>query len=148
MEISSDLIRSICNNWSDGRIKLFLAYHSLRFRNEKIALFQYGTYIPIEVKGVFKKNIFSFGRYYQNNWVIIIIPRFITQITQSLVLPVSAINFNKTVLILPNKSPLHWKNILTNEVIYSEIKNKINKLSVQKIFCNFPVGLLFGSSTN
>jgi hypothetical protein len=43
----------LLDNWSDGRIKLFLTHRLLTFRRENPELFRYGSYRPLGLTGEF-----------------------------------------------------------------------------------------------
>ena len=54
----------LLDNWSDGRIKLFLTHRLLTFRREKGELFQRGGYQPLSLTGEFADCCVAFAR----NW--------------------------------------------------------------------------------
>ena len=52
----------LLDNWSDGRIKLFLTHRLLTFRREKAELFQRGSYEPLSLTGEFADCCVAFAR--------------------------------------------------------------------------------------
>ena len=66
--------------WPDGRIKMFLTQHILRFRREHAHLFQRGEYLPVQAAGTFAESCISFLRRFGDNWIVVIAPRLSSRI--------------------------------------------------------------------
>jgi malto-oligosyltrehalose synthase/4-alpha-glucanotransferase len=119
-------------------IKLWLTHRLLRSRKENPALFSFGDYIPLSIKGNFKNNVMAFARHYKDVWHITIIPLFLSSFEEhgNLVSP-QDIDWKSTKVILPDKAPSDWINVFTGRP-YSTGQ----ELSVHEIFETSPVGIL------
>ncbi|MFA5385134.1 MAG: malto-oligosyltrehalose synthase [Eubacteriales bacterium] len=127
-------VKNLFKNWEDGRIKLFLTYKALNFRKTHNDLFERGDYLPLECTGKGLKHVCSFARHMTGRWIISAVVR----------LPASSIKGNgenqsrnhdedagfmrsepptgkavwgKSALILPDRAPDSWENVLTGEKI-------------------------------
>ncbi|MBN2365253.1 MAG: malto-oligosyltrehalose synthase, partial [Calditrichaeota bacterium] len=116
---SKDKIRCIndlFDSWTDGRIKMFLIRQLLHARREYHQLFQKGNYIPLEFKGSCRRHVKAFARQFENNVVIVAVPRFFTELIPEKSLPLAESVWNNTHLILPLQ--LHSiRNLITGEQI-------------------------------
>ena len=65
----------LLQNWTDGRIKLFLTHKLLRFRREHQDLFLKGNYVPLGVTGAHAESCVAFAREHEGAWLIVIAPR-------------------------------------------------------------------------
>ena len=66
--------------WPDGRIKMFLTQHVLRFRREHTDLFQCSEYLPLSGSGAFAECCVSFLRHLGDKWVLLIAPRLSSRV--------------------------------------------------------------------
>lgn len=77
-------------------------------------VFEKGAYIPLQTQGAKKDHIIAFARSYKHNWVVALVPRFVSgliQEDQSL----SRAPWEDTRIILPPEAPRFWKQVLTGE---------------------------------
>ncbi len=139
-----EILKDLASNWPDGRIKLFLTSQTLQFRQQNASIFQHGRYIPLQVTGQHKMNIFSFCRYYRKNWLITVTPRFTSRMTRASKFPLGKKIWADTELLIPASAPIQWKNFYTNEIISVNNAGGIKALPISKIFNQFPVALLIG----
>ncbi len=65
----------LLGNWTDGRIKLFLTYRLLVFRGEHPALFQRGSYLPLNLTGEFADCCVAFAREFEGQHMVVLAPR-------------------------------------------------------------------------
>src|SRR5262249_31337898 len=70
----------LMQTWFDGRIKMFLTKHILRFRREHADLFERGEYLPLQTSGTFAESCISFARRLDRDWIVIIAPRLTSRI--------------------------------------------------------------------
>jgi (1->4)-alpha-D-glucan 1-alpha-D-glucosylmutase len=70
----------LMQSWPDGRIKLFLIQHVLRFRREHADLFHLGEYLPLRADGIFAECCVSFGRRLRDKWIVVIAPRLSSRV--------------------------------------------------------------------
>jgi (1->4)-alpha-D-glucan 1-alpha-D-glucosylmutase len=72
--------KELLENWSDGRIKLFLTQGLLRFRRDHPDLFQQGSYLPLPATGAQSDCVVSFARELDGRWLIVIAPRLSSRV--------------------------------------------------------------------
>lgn len=70
----------LLQNWPDGRIKLFLTQGLLRFRRDHGALFEQGTYLPLNVSGTFADCCVAFAREHEGDWIAVVVPRLSSRV--------------------------------------------------------------------
>jgi (1->4)-alpha-D-glucan 1-alpha-D-glucosylmutase len=142
----SPLWKRMIADSADGRIKLFLIQAVLRARRERALLFQRGTYVPLEVLGSRKEHCFAYYRCYEEQELIVLVPRM----TQSLVqvqnqAPVGSAVWRDTAIVLPeNTQALTWISGLTHSTIEAvPISSTSTTLPVGELLAELPVGLYF-----
>ena len=92
----------LMQTWLDGRIKMFLTQHILRFRREHADLFQRGEYLPLNANGTFAECCISFVRRFGDNWILVIAPRLSSHVGFP---PIGGL-WKDTVIELPEKLSL------------------------------------------
>ena len=70
----------LLDNWSDGRIKLFLTHRLLTFRREKAELFQRGGYKPLSLTGDFADCCVAFARQTGDQTIVVLAPRLSSRV--------------------------------------------------------------------
>ncbi|MBI5642210.1 MAG: malto-oligosyltrehalose synthase [Deltaproteobacteria bacterium] len=124
----------------DGKVKLFTIYMALKARRDRAELFDYGSYIPLETKGAFQKNIFSFARERNGARMVTAAPRFLSMLAKEDVLPVGDV-WGDTEILLPNSlSGAPWRDAFTG----NEITGR--SLKAGEVFSDFPVALLLNGN--
>jgi (1->4)-alpha-D-glucan 1-alpha-D-glucosylmutase len=78
--LSSASPGELMQTWRDGRIKIFLTKHILRFRREHADLFESGEYLPLQTRGTFAESCVSFVRRRGENWIAVIAPRLSSRV--------------------------------------------------------------------
>ena len=76
------LIRDLLSTREDGRIKLFLIYRALKARNAGREIFREGAYLPLESGGRFRHHVIPFARRHEQQWAMVIVPRFLSRLVQ------------------------------------------------------------------
>jgi malto-oligosyltrehalose synthase len=138
----SVMIRELMRKAFDGRIKLWMTHRLLQARRKNPDLFSLGRYLPLEVQGKFRNNILAFARNNGNDWFITVVPLLTTQLHSDLQSEyVSKIPWEDTRLLLPEKAPVQWTNILSGRVL--EVNGE---LPVGALFTDAATGLLEGRS--
>ncbi len=132
-------LQKLLSNPSDGKIKLYLTYKSLQVRNDNLKIFNEGNFIPVETGGEFKDNLIVFTRSIDGKSIITIAPRFLTQLVKENELPLGTNIWKDTYIKTGTINSSLLNNLITGEVF-----ERKDKLSVGKIFENFPYGLLSG----
>jgi (1->4)-alpha-D-glucan 1-alpha-D-glucosylmutase len=80
--LSQDLL-GLLERWEDGAVKLFVTAALLRLRRRFPELLLEGQYVPLELQGVFADHLVAFARQYQDQRLIVIVPRLTTAFMQS-----------------------------------------------------------------
>ena len=70
----------LLDNWSDGRIKLFLTHRLLTFRRENPELFRDGSYLPLGLTGEFADCCIAFAREWEGKSIVVLAPRLSSRI--------------------------------------------------------------------
>jgi (1->4)-alpha-D-glucan 1-alpha-D-glucosylmutase len=135
--IKISYLQDLLLNPANGKVKMFITYKALHVRNENLQVFNNGNFIPLEVKGKFKNNIIAFARKFEENFVITVAPRFLTNIVKENELPVGNNYWGDTYINLSNFNSQAFKNNFTGE----EFTNK-DKVFIGEIFKNFPFALI------
>ncbi|MFW6140745.1 MAG: malto-oligosyltrehalose synthase [Acidobacteriota bacterium] len=103
--------------WKDresGRIKMYLIWKTLQVRKKFHLVFQKGEYLPLQISGAKKNHIMAFARRYRDNWILVIVPRFVSGLireNQSL----AQAAWQDTRAVLPPEAPQVWEQVLTGE---------------------------------
>ena len=133
------LLQDLFSTKEDGKIKLFLIYRALKARRRHREIFREGAYLPLESTGRFRSHVIAFARKYQQQWAVVIAPRFLSRLVQEGELPLGREVWQDTEVIVPDGSPEEWQNPLTSEVLTAR-----NSLPVGDVLLRFPVALLMG----
>lgn len=129
------LVKELIATKETGKIKLFLTHQLLKARKNYSEIFLNGNYQPIEITGKHRNHIIAFARNYEDQILVAIAPRFLTEIIQPGHLPLGREIWQDTSLKLAHKN---WHNLIDNQTIVGK------NLTVGKILENFPVALLIG----
>ncbi len=131
------LLQTLLAQRQDGRIKLFLVHQVLQARQRWSALFQDGSYVPLDAVGVRSPNVVAFGRRLGDQWAIAVVPRFVTELVSPGCDPLTEAVWQDTQIVLPEGLPRTWKNVLTQEAIAGT-----ETLAIADALRQFPVALL------
>ncbi|MBI5250568.1 MAG: malto-oligosyltrehalose synthase [Desulfomonile tiedjei] len=131
------LIQDLLSTIEDGKIKLFLIYRALIARKTNRETFREGAFLPLETAGRFRGHVIAFARKHEQQWAVVIAPRFLSHLVQEGVFPLGREVWQDTEVIMPDRSPSEWRNALTNEVLSAG-----NALPVGDALLSFPVALL------
>lgn len=100
----------LLRGWRDGGIKRRLTMELLRFRRDRLALFQQGDYEPLAASGRFAEKVLAFRRKHGNESLLVVVPR----LTAALGAPPVGLAWEDTSLALPaSRQP--WRDVLTGE---------------------------------
>ena len=134
VDLSSKII-----NWKTGAIKQHVIATSLLFRKKHFGLFNEGSYIPLKISGPRTVHLVAFMRSYQNQAVIVIVPRLTHAFTEGgKGLAFTSGHWEGTFVQLPTLINGEIHDVLTGQRyhVYS------GKIDVAKIFTQLPVALL------
>ncbi len=124
-----------------GKMKLFLTASILNFRQKHQDIFRRGNYLPLQTKGVRERNLVTFAREFEQEAVIVVVPRLIyNAISEESPIPLGENVWQDTGVILPDKySNCIWKDILTAQ----EFESRESVLYAGKILNTLPVAVLY-----
>jgi len=128
---------------NDGRLKLYLVWNALRFRQQYSDLFQNGEYLPIAVEGVKANHVVAFARKSKNTTALIVVPRQIAGLlSDSGSPPIGPQIWQDTHLVLPFRSGSEkYRNAFTGEVLEVLGHDGNALIDVSAIMAKFPVAL-------
>ncbi len=79
---ASQTLRSLASNWGND-LKQFCVMQLLRARRECAELFSSGDYQPLQTSGERSNHVIAFCRRFQDQFVVVVVPRLSYQLTQS-----------------------------------------------------------------
>jgi len=127
----------------DGSIKLYLTQRTLFIRNSDPALFQQGSYIPLEVRGNKANHVCAFAREYEGRMAIVTAPRLCaTLLGDTFEAPCADELWEDTELEIPRLAAPCVHNAFTGECIMARGNGSEPRLALGGILRDFPVGLL------
>jgi len=132
------LIGQLLKSWEDGRVKLYLTYKALNFRQSHKELFRDGDYLPLEIRGQRREHVCALGRHKAGRWALVAVPRLLTGLISAGALPLGEPVWGDDLLVLPRSATHEWLNVLTGETISGAAKG----LPLSRVFSLFPVALL------
>ncbi|MCD4781329.1 MAG: malto-oligosyltrehalose synthase [Candidatus Omnitrophica bacterium] len=136
----NDMDLLLCDLWQsrqDGRIKLFLIHQILQCRRQQEELFLDGTYHPLTVKGTHEDCLVAFYRKRKNTVVLVIAPRFFTEIVKTDESPTGENVWGETFIECPQELVGRGFNAITRKTF--DIMPDLNVGHVLKVF---PVAIL------
>ncbi len=134
------LVQDLLATKEDGKIKLFLIYRALRAKKAHRELYRSGAYLPLESVGRFRNHVIAFAWRYQQQWALVIAPRFLSHLIQEGDFPLGRQVWQDTQVIMPDGASAAWQNVITGEIL-----SVGQTLSVGDILLSFPVALLMGA---
>lgn len=140
LSLAQELLQSI----RDGRIKLFLIYSLLNYRQRNSALFTQGDYIPLIGQGEKKEHVVAFARRLEDLLIIVVTPRLMFRLTEGQAKPPLGLEvWQDTRIYLPEgEGSSSFVHLLTGEIL--DVRKKVAQpyLDLATIFKNFPVAVL------
>ncbi|HEY4905216.1 MAG TPA: malto-oligosyltrehalose synthase [Candidatus Sulfotelmatobacter sp.] len=137
-------LRDLTENWHDGRLKLFVIRKALCWRRDHAQLFHQGEFVPLQTTGDHSENLVAFLRRHEEKLVLIVTPRWISQLSGEL--DWKRLDWKDTAVILPSGSPHNWESILSETTL--EIENGVKRQSIRadSLFRDFPVAFFHAGS--
>jgi (1->4)-alpha-D-glucan 1-alpha-D-glucosylmutase len=136
----------------DGRMKLYLTWKALCFRQEHTDLFQEGEYLPLAAAGAKADHVIAFARRFQGSMALVVVPRLVVGLLNEASMvnaddnaeanaldlpPLGTRVWGDTYVALPCKCREKYRNALTGEVFELE-----GQISAAQAFAVFPAALL------
>jgi (1->4)-alpha-D-glucan 1-alpha-D-glucosylmutase len=135
---------ALLDSKEDGRIKLHVTARALNFRRDNRALFEQGSYTPIEVEGKHAANIVAFARRHEGAAAVVVAPRLLTRLASGgdLLKPVGDV-WAGSRLPVPFAAPgARLRNAFTGEELTVEESDGGPSLPLDRVLGSFPVALL------
>ena len=130
--------RELLETWQDGRVKIFLTERLLGYRQGNQDLFKRGDYVPLRAIGKRANNVFAFMRTFEGSPTVVIVPRFATQLSATVRLPLGIRAWLDTSLPLGAGAPTRWRNVITG----ASLTSRDGELPMYRVLEHFPVALL------
>jgi (1->4)-alpha-D-glucan 1-alpha-D-glucosylmutase len=80
-------VRSLLQNWRDGRIKQHVVAKTLALRRAEPELFARGAYLPLSATGEHAERVLAFARQHDAKALIVVIPRLVTPLLEGCEIP-------------------------------------------------------------
>jgi (1->4)-alpha-D-glucan 1-alpha-D-glucosylmutase len=133
--LSSKSPAELLQNWTDGRIKMFLTERALRLRGERSDLFRYGDYLPVRASGAHAESCIAFARHLEGDVVVVIAPRLSSRVG----FPPVGERWKDTALELPESFPAeHWREAFTGR----EFRADNRQLDLAAAMSSLPFALI------
>lgn len=137
----SDLL----NQWGDGRLKLYLSMCLLNFRRAHSSFFSHASYSPLSARGVHERSVFAFTRSYENECLIVAVPRLMREFTRVGKFPVGQI-WDATAIEVPCSAGEEWINVLTGDRVNLPCEQEGRTAPLSTLFRQFPVAVLWSNA--
>lgn len=136
-----ELIKDLINRRHDGTIKLYVLWRILQHRRAHPRLYASGHYIPLTATGACSDNVCAFARSDAGHSVIVIVPRFLSQMnTLAGDIPAS-LDWNSTAVLLPESiSGKTITNLLTGD--QWPLEEHRSRLRLDHVLQSLPLALL------
>lgn len=136
--IDDNLLARLWEDRYSGGIKLWLTHTLLSLRRASAELFAHADYIPLKVKGKYKKHVFAFARRYRHDWVIVAVPLHLAKLGKSQKRSIQELKWKKTRIVLPENVPGEFRSLLKNNASGKTER----ELFIRDIFTIVPFALL------
>ncbi len=136
-----ELCQDVLNHWCDGRLKLYITSCILQFRRAHQELFSNGDYLPLKVQTK-SEFVHAFARRLGQDWIVVAVPRLLTNIAATGTFPVGRKTWRSTALVLPSSAPRQWVNVLTNESLTPKDGGTKLRMPLSDVFRHLPFGVL------
>ena len=139
-----ELVRTLLDQRTDGRIKLYVTMTALNYRRTNRTLFQKGEYIPLESQGTNKDHICAFARLHMEQATVTVVPRLMATLTDDPKrLPVGSELWGDTWVVVPSwRAGSPYRNLFTGETLSSQTVGERQMLPVAEVLGECPVALL------
>jgi len=138
---------NLLTQWPDGRIKLYIIWKALGYRRQHPALFRKGEFIPLAADGDRSHHIVSFIRRHGKEQAVIVIPRWVANIPNSVDTTLAGGYWRGTNLRLPPATSNSWRNVFTAKTCDSRLEGSNPFIAVGDLFADFPIALLVPNET-
>jgi len=120
-----------------GKIKLWLVHILLNERKIQHDVFTYGGYIPLQIKGRYKKHVIAFARKGNKTWYIIAVPIHLIHLNKGKEKELKDLDWEDTRIIIPTEAPYQCENLFMD----TQFRRK-ESIFLNEIFNGLPLALL------
>jgi len=135
------LAHELATNPADGRVKLFVILQGLAVRRARRALFETGTYRPLDARGVWAEHVCAFARVGGDGAAITVIPRLLVR-RGSDALPLGPEYWADTWLPLPRELAGAFTDAFTGARVETAPAGDGVALRLGDLLAAFPAALL------
>ncbi|HEY1024652.1 MAG TPA: 4-alpha-glucanotransferase, partial [Sphingobacteriaceae bacterium] len=127
-------IEGLWHNRQNEKVKLWLTNKLFQLRKKYNEVFAGGHYIPLQVRGKYKKNFLAYARRYRSHWIVAGVPLHLAAMA-----PKNATEeiWEDTRIVLPEEAPARWGNLFT----YPETGSG-REIYLREVLTGFPLLLL------
>ncbi len=145
----TEQVESLLRTAEDGRIKLYLTYRALGYRQASRRLFETGAYTAMEPIGSRRAHLVAFARRDEQNVMIAAAGRFFLELNPSGAWPLPANLWDDTALPLPKQVlAASYRNVLTDQIVRPVKHAGRMVLLANEVFpAGLPVALLEGEGS-
>jgi (1->4)-alpha-D-glucan 1-alpha-D-glucosylmutase len=146
-ETNDQLLRSLVQQPEDGRIKLFVVHHLLRMRRQCQKLFTVGSYERLQFHGPHQNNLIGFARRYQDQMVLVVVPRLTTCLVDHPSIPPIGTDVwtDEDAVVLPELEG-DWicQSLFSGDRLSAEQSSDggVAALRISKLFSHLPVAVV------
>ncbi|HSV16225.1 MAG TPA: malto-oligosyltrehalose synthase [Tepidisphaeraceae bacterium] len=134
--------QELLRDLDDGRVKLWMTQQTLRCRRDHPGLFSRGEYLPLEVMGACRENIFAFCRRQGDVSAIVIVPRLMAKFVTGNSLPIGRGVWADTKLTINGETPTGLRDLFTGR--WHDGRNGID---IADVLTDLPVSILLRASS-
>lgn len=131
------LMEQLWKSRYDARIKLWLVQLLFKIRKQDPEIFTQGDYIPLAVKGKYKKHIIAFARRFKQIWYVVATPLHVAKIERHQEKELCALDWEDTRISLPPEMPIYWKHLF----LHTEGQRQ-ESIDLNTVFKGLPIALL------
>lgn len=136
------LVTELFDTIADGRMKLFITWQTLQFRQQQREFFRHSTYLPLSTDGSKAEHVCAFARRSGKQIIIAATARFFLALTdQGEKKPCGSV-WAETYLDAPFTAEGCWRNIFTGRALQARTRRDKPVLSLEEVFACLPVAVL------
>ncbi|HEU4684926.1 MAG TPA: malto-oligosyltrehalose synthase [Nitrospira sp.] len=139
-----EFTKSLFEQPSDGRVKLYTMMIALEARARHRDVFQRGDHLGLECGGSRKQHVCAFARVHEHQAVVTVVPRLLaTLIPDSKQPPVGHAVWEDSWVSAPPWPTLgEFRNLMTGEIVKAESVGGRRVLPLARVFLHCPIALL------
>ncbi len=137
------MVRELLDHPGDGTAKLYILMQILQMRRHHAELFWLGNYVRLDTTGTRAQHVIAFARSYNGTHAVVVVPRWIVDLTENREQMPHGALWQNTALTLP-AAELHQPltNLLTGETLTPTANQHYAELPLAAILRHFPVAVL------